>query len=212
MTDFTALEAPSKNIKDLPLMHPGRPVGRDDLIKEIYAHLQNQKAVLLHGESGNGKTALVAALAAAFVQQPGGAIWLSTGTHPLSSLLARLGRGLGVSDVSSSEQPAAHIGAIATALTQQKPLLVLDNVVDALAPQQLIEKAADNIPVVLISEVALEGPWESIAVKPLGDMDSVLLFKQKSGIASHDHDIDLYGLTKLLQYKPLPLVDRKSVV
>ena len=104
------------------------------------------------------------------------------------------------------KQPAAHIGALSTALTQQKPLIVLDNVSDALAPQQLIEKAADNIPVVMVSETALEGPWESIAVEPLSDMDAIVLFKQKSGLNNNDHDIDLYGLTKLLQYKPLPLV------
>lgn len=206
MTDFTALEVPTKNIKDLPLMHPGRPVGRDDLIKTIYGHLQNQRAVLLHGAPGIGKTAVIAAVAAAFVQQPGGVVWLNKGTHPFASLLVRLGRGLGVSDLSSSEQPSAHIGTLATALTQQKPLIVLDNVSDALAPQQLIEKAADNIPVVIISETDLEGPWQSIPVEHLGDMDSVILFKQKSGISDNDHDIDLYGLTKLLQYRPFPLV------
>jgi tetratricopeptide (TPR) repeat protein len=206
MTNFTALEIPAKNIKDLPLMHPGRPVGRDNLIKEIYTHLQSQRSVLLYGASGNGKTAVVAALAAAFVQQAGGVIWLTTGTDALPSILVRLGRGLAIRDVISSEQPAAHIGAVATALMQQKPLIVLDNVTDALALQQLIEKVADNIPLILISETDLEGPWESIAIEALGDMDSVLLFKQKSGISGNEHDINLYGLTKLLQYKPLALV------
>lgn len=206
MTDFTPLEAPAKDINALPLMHPGRPVGRDGVLKEIYTHLQNQRPVLLYGASGNGKTALTAALAAAFVQQAGGVIWLNARTHPLPALLAQIGRALGVDDVTSSEQPAAHIGAISTALTQQKPFIVLDNVEDALAPQQFINKAADTIPLVMISETELEGPWETVHVDKLSDTDSLMLFKQKSGVQGSDSDIDIYGLTKLLGYQPLPIV------
>ncbi|MEO1286228.1 MAG: tetratricopeptide repeat protein [Chloroflexota bacterium] len=206
MTDFKPLEAPAKDIQDLPLMHPGRPVGRDAVLKEIYTHLQSQRPVLLHGASGNGKTALAAALAAAFVQQAGGVVWLNVRTHPLSALLAQIGRALDIEDVKASDQPAAHVGAVSTALTQQKPFIVLDNVEDALAPQQFIDKAADNIPLVMISETELEGPWETVHVDVLSDTDSLVLFKQKSGIQGSDSDIDIYGLTKLLDYRPLPLV------
>jgi len=206
MTDFKPLEAPAKDIQALPLMHPGRPVGRDGVLKDIYTHLQNKRPVLLHGDTGNGKTALAAALAAAFVQQPGGVIWLNSRTHPLPALLVQIGRALGVDDVTGSEQPAASIGALSTELTQQKPFIVLDNLVDALAPQQFINKAADNIPLVMISETDLEGPWEKVSVDVLQDTDALLLFKQKSGIQGADHDIDIYGITKLLGYKPLPIV------
>ena len=58
MTDFTPLETAVKDVTALPLMHPGRPVGRDDLLKEIFTHLQNRRPVLLHGAAGVGKTAL----------------------------------------------------------------------------------------------------------------------------------------------------------
>lgn len=206
MTDFIPLEAPAKDVRALPLMHPGRPVGRDDVLKDIYTHIQNKRPVLLHGETGNGKTALAAALAAAFVQQAGGVIWLNNRSHPLPALLVQIGRALGVDDVTGNEQPVASIGALSTTLTQQKPFIVLDNVVDALAPQQFINKAADNIPLVMISDTDLEGPWENVPVDALADTDALLLFKQKSGIQSPDHDIDIYGIVKLLSYKPLPLV------
>ncbi|GAB5493762.1 MAG: hypothetical protein Phog2KO_39770 [Phototrophicaceae bacterium] len=206
MTDFTPLEAPAKDIQALPIMHPGKPVGRDDLLQEIYTHLQDKQPVLLYGASGNGKTALAAALAAAFVQQEGGVIWLNVRTHPLPALLVQVGRALGVDDITQSEQPTARIGALSTALTQKKPFIVLDNVVDALAAQQFIDKAASDLPLVLISDTELEGSWEKVHVDKLADVDALSLFKQKSGIQGADSDIDIYGIAKLLGDKPLPLV------
>ena len=206
MTDFTPLEVPAKDIQSLPIMHPGRPVGRDDLLKEIYTHLQEKKPVLLYGASGNGKTAVAGALAAAFVQQEGGVIWLNARTHPLPALLVQIGRALSVDDITESEQPSARIGALSTAITQKKPFIVLDNVEDALSAQQFIDKAANNLPVVLISDTELEGSWEKVAVDALDDADALALFKQKSGVQGADSDIDIYGITKLLDEKPLPLV------
>lgn len=206
MTQFTPHEAPVQDVTHLPLMHPGRPVGRDELLKEIYTQLQERRAVLLYGQSGQGKTALAAALAAAFTQQPGGVLWINRGSHPLASLVVRVSRALGLSDVTNSEQPSARIGALAAALTQKKPFIVLDNVTDALAPTQLIEKAADNLPMLLLSDTELEGPWQKIEVSALADSDSVTLFKQKSGITTDEHDIDIYGLGKLLAYQPFALV------
>lgn len=204
MTDFTPLEAPAKDVKGLPLMHPGRPVGRDDLLKEIFTHLSARRAVNLHGQSGIGKTAVAAALAAAFFQQ--GVIWLNEGTSPLAALLVRIARGLKVSDVSRSEQPPSRVGALAAALVQAKPLIILDNVTDAASIEQFISKAAENMPMLILSDKPLSGSWESVAVPALGDMDAVVLFKQKGGITTSDHEIDIYGITKLLGYQPLPIV------
>jgi tetratricopeptide (TPR) repeat protein/energy-coupling factor transporter ATP-binding protein EcfA2 len=206
MTDFTPHETPARDVNALPLMHPGRPVGRDDLLKEIYTHIQNRRPVLLYGDSGTGKTAVAAALAAAFLQQPGGVIWLTSGTHPLPKLLVQIGRALKLNDVTRSEQPTARMGAVSTELMTQKPFIVLDNVTDAFAPQQFIEKAADTLPLILISDTQLTGNWESVYVPTLTDMNASLLFKQKAGIQDNKHDIDIYALTKILGYRPLPIV------
>ena len=182
MTDYTAYEVPATNVNQLPVMHPGRPVGRDDLLKEIINHLQSRRAVQLVGEAGIGKTALAAALSAAFVQQSG-VIWLANGTHPFPELLVRVGRALGLEDVIQSEQPAGRVGIVATAITNKKPFIVLDNVEDALAPKQFIDKCAENMPLLLLTETELTGPWETVHVDQLADLDAVVLFKQNR--ASH---------------------------
>ena len=46
MADFTPYETPAREAQYLPVMHPGRPVGRDEILKQIYAHLKNNQSVL----------------------------------------------------------------------------------------------------------------------------------------------------------------------
>ncbi|MCA9913365.1 MAG: tetratricopeptide repeat protein [Anaerolineae bacterium] len=205
-TEFIPHEAPVTDVNLLPVMQPGRPVGRDEVLKTLYTHLQDKKAVLLTGEAGVGKTTLAATLAAAYAQQPGGVLWINTGTYPLPSLLVRIGRALGINDVITSEQPAARVGVVATELAQKKPFMVLDNVESAEAVSAFIEKAASGLPLLLLSDSPLEGPWETVELDNLQDQSAVMLFKQKAGLNSDDHDIDIYGIAKLVGYKPLGLV------
>lgn len=206
MTDFIPLEATVTDVNALPVMPPGRPVGRDELLKEIYSHLQARRPVLLHGASGMGKTTLAAALAAAFTNQAGGVLWLTNGSQSFASLTVRVARGLGIRDVTTSEQPTARVGMIATAISQKKPFIVIDNIQDALAIQQFIEKCAGNFPMLLLSETELSGNWESVRVSAISDMDSVALFKQKAGINDGNSDIDIFGIAKQLEYKAFALV------
>lgn len=206
MTEFTPHEAPATDIQALPVMHPGRPVGRDDVLKEIYNHLQDRQAVLVQGADGLGKTALTAALAAAYTQQSGGVLWFSVGSQPLPALLVQVARGLGLPSVTTTEQPVANLATVADTLATRQPFIVLDDIEDALAPAQFVRQAAPNLPMILLSKEPLEGPWQSIALEGLADLDAVVLFKQKAGLQGNDHDIDIYGITKLLNYMPLPIV------
>lgn len=206
MTDFTPHEAPVTDVNNLPVVNPGRPVGRDEGLRDIYNLLQGRQAVLLYGTAGLGKTALAAALAAAYTNSPGGVIWLDARDGAFASLLVHVGRALNLTEITTKEQPLAHVGAVAAALTQQKPFIVLDNVNDALGVNQFIEKCADNLPVLLLSETELHGKWENVALEALSDMDAVTLFKQKAGINGSNADIDIFGITKLLDYQPLAIV------
>lgn len=199
------LEAAAKSIQQLPVMHPGRPVGRDEQLKEVYSALASQQAVLLHGPAGSGKTTLAAALAAAYTQQPGGVLWLNDAHGPLAALLVRVGRAYGLSDVTTSEKPAALTGAVAAALLQHKPFLVLDGVTDAAAATAFIEKCAASLPVLLTAEQPLMGPWTNMPVGTLSKEDSVSLFKQKSGLTDAAHDSAIARIAILLDQQPFAL-------
>jgi tetratricopeptide (TPR) repeat protein/energy-coupling factor transporter ATP-binding protein EcfA2 len=205
MATFTPHEAPAKDINALPLPRPERPVGRDEVLKEVYGLVRANTPVLLHGAPGMGKTSLAAALAAAYTQQPGGVLWLNDDTQPLSSLLVRIGRAYNNREISNSDQPGGTVGAVAALLAQHKPFIVLDNIADAFVMQQFVEKCAGNLPMVIISETELEGPWKAIALHPLHEDDAVMLFKQKAGIADNRFDADISAIARQLQNRPYAL-------
>jgi tetratricopeptide (TPR) repeat protein/ABC-type dipeptide/oligopeptide/nickel transport system ATPase subunit len=206
MTDFTPHNAPAKEVNQLPVMAGTRPVGRDALLKEIYEHLRTGGAVLLHGASGNGKSTLAGALAAAYTQQAGGVLWLDARLGDFASLLVQVGRAYGLDDVTTSENPTAHIGTISATLMQNKPFIVVDNIVNANTVAPFIDKVTGKLPTLLLSDESFDGSWTTVEMDKLEDIDAVTLFKQKAGINDNAQDIAIYGISKVLQYAPMPLV------
>ncbi|MAU10375.1 MAG: hypothetical protein CL607_11175 [Anaerolineaceae bacterium] len=205
MADYTPLEVPVTDLSSLPLMHPGRPVGRDAIIKELYDTARQNRPVLLYGVPGIGKTTLAAALSAAFIQQPGGVLWLNGQVPTFAALLVKIGRAYGLDEVTQSQKPGSLVGTVATALMQNKPLVVIDNVSNAHIAGQFVEKCTGNLPVILISQEALEGDWQTIHVESLVDTDAVALFKQKAGIGNSANAPDIYSIVKLLGYQPFAI-------
>jgi DNA-binding SARP family transcriptional activator len=68
--------------------------GRDSLLEQIHNHLQD-KAVLLHGFGGVGKTALAAEIGSHYLQQ-GNVLWLSAGFGNATDVLNAFGQTLQV--------------------------------------------------------------------------------------------------------------------
>ena len=206
MTEAMPHQAPVREISDLPLMHPGKPVGRDDILKDIFNYLRSTQPVYLYAAPGTGKTTMAATLAAAYIQQPGGVLWVDARDLSFEDLLVRVGRAYGLEDVTRSETPAALVGTVASTLIQNRPFIVLDNVNRPDEADQFIDKCVDKVPLLVLAEEDASGSWESIALDALDDMSSVVLFKQKASISDNSHDMDIYGITKHLSYLPLAIV------
>lgn len=205
MADFQPHEAPATDAQALPVMHPGRPVGRDDILRQVYTHLKDGQAVLLHGDAGAGKTALAAALASAYTAQPGGVLWLQVDNSPLAELIVRVGRAYNALDIANSDNPIGMVGAVANLLTQHKPFIVLDGQLNPQGTSQFMSRCAENLPALLTHAEDIDGPWTAIEVGALADGDAAVLFKQKAGIADNSSDIDVYGIVKLLDYQALSI-------
>jgi tetratricopeptide (TPR) repeat protein len=205
MSDFKTYDAVVHEAAALPVMLPPKLIGREAALAQVYAHLKENRAVLVHGSPGVGKTALAATLASAYAQQPSGVLWLNVDEDPLESLLVRVGRSYDLDDVVNSDNPTAMVGAVGASLTQHKPLLVLDGKIDAQVASKFISRCADQLPVIIASRNAIEGPWASVELDVLEPQQAVQMYKSEAALTDDTQDQTLLSLVEALSRLPFAL-------
>ncbi len=178
MADLTSLEAPAHEAHTLPVMLPtGKLIGRDVILARVYSQLKENKPVLVYGASGIGKTALAATLASAYTELPGGVLWLNLDQTPFPEIVARIGRAFKLRDVAVSENPLNQVNAAMNAVLAAKPLVVFDGKIDIEACSEFIMRCTSKLPVLLINDQELSGPWTSIPLGILEPDAAATLFK-----------------------------------
>ncbi|MBI1279147.1 MAG: tetratricopeptide repeat protein [Anaerolineaceae bacterium] len=206
MAELTSHEAPAHKAQSLPVQLPGKLVGRDSTLAQVYGQLKANKAVLIHGESGIGKTALAATLASAYTELPGGALWLNVNKSSLPELIVRTGRAYNVLEISASSNPVGMVAAVASTFASSKPLVVIDGEPDPKATADFITRCAGNLPAMILSKEAFEGPWTVLELDKLADNFAISLLKQSAGLESATGlDDDLDELASILDYIPFAL-------
>jgi tetratricopeptide (TPR) repeat protein/energy-coupling factor transporter ATP-binding protein EcfA2 len=211
MTDMTPHETVAHEALSLPVMLPAKLIGREVTLRRVITQLSENKATLLHGLPGVGKTALAATLAAAFTtEHPGGVLWINVDDYTLAELVSRAGRAYRVQEIMGAENPAspAAINALTTTLANQRPLLVLDGRHNPQATLEFVNRCASRLPVLITSDDAMDGPWTAMQVSKLEPDQSFALFKQAAGL-SDDMDAStrdiVTRLTAALDYNPFAL-------
>jgi energy-coupling factor transporter ATP-binding protein EcfA2 len=186
MVEFTPHEAAAREALSLPVQLPSKLIGREVVLAQVYSQLKDNKPVLIYGAPGIGKTAVAATLASAYTEMPGGVLWLHTREdETFADLLARVGRAYKESAVANSENPLGMVGAVSTVLTQHKPLIVLDGRINPGAAAEFIGKCAQDLPVLLVTEEKIEGPWGAIGLEKLDhDQAATLMMKATRASAS----------------------------
>lgn len=203
MTDYASHDSPVHEAAALPVMLPTKLLGRDAALAQIYPSLKQGRSVLVYGAPGTGKTALAAALATAYAQQPGGVLWLNVDNDSLESLIVRVGRAYHLTEISSADNPLGMVGAAASTLMQHKPLIVLDGRISAQVAAKFISRCADRLPVLIVSREQLEGGgWAELRLPLLEPSYAVALFKQESMINDNSHDAAIESIVKALSYQP----------
>ena len=170
MADLTSHEAPAHEAYGLPVMPPhGKLIGRDVILARVYSQLKDNKPVLVYGASGIGKTALAATLASAYTELPGGVLWLNVNNTPFPDLLSRIGRAFNIRELATSDNPLSMVASIMSTLIAAKPMIIFDGQINPQACSEFIMRCTDRLPVLLINDEEVSGPWASI---PLGILEA----------------------------------------
>ena len=182
MADSTYHEAPAQTAAALPVPVPQRLIGRDALLGRVYTRLRENQPVVIYGGPGIGKTALAARLAAAYTEQPGGVLWLSVDHPSMEDLIVRVGRAYREDAITNTEYPLAMVGAVAGALTQHKPLIVLDGRIEDEVLNAFVNRCAAGLPVLIAVPAAPSGDWHAIELPPLEPAQGVSLLLTTAGL------------------------------
>lgn len=203
MAQQNPLEAILRRAAELPVMMPAKVVGRDITLGQIFIQLRANKAALVYGTSGIGKTAVAAALASGFAELPGGVLWLRSENAPLAELIARVGRALQMPEIANSEAPATLIDVAVRTLRERRPLIVLDGALNAQAVGELANRLTGAVPMLLTNDDSLSGSWTALQLGRLDPTGAAALLQQRLPDMING---DALALAAELDYTPLALV------
>ncbi len=206
MAEFTSHEAAAHKAQSLPVQIPTKLVGRDSTLAQVYGQLKANKAVLIYGESGIGKTALAATLASAYTELPGGALWLQSENSSLADLIVRVGRAYNILEIAASSNALGMVAAVASTFASSKPLIVIDGEPDPKGTADFITRCASSLPAIILAKEPLEGPWTNFELGNLTEDAAMALLKQTAGLETATGvDDDLDELASILDYIPFAL-------
>ena len=209
MEHFTPSEAPIHETQRLPIVPPPRIIGRNRELGQTFAQMRVGAAVLLHGPSGVGKSALAATIATAFTTFKGGVLWWTVNGASLEELVVATGRAYGERALTDHARPLELLDEAAALLSREhKPLVVLDGQLDLDVAREFIRRVAPGVPLIFTAEEAGTGPWTPLAIGALSDEDALALFVDAAGYNTITPltRADIQGVCSALGGLPLALV------
>ena len=178
-----ANDAPFQVISDLSYF-----VGREEVLAELRAALQNGRSITLyslHGMGGVGKTALAVHLAyqlrPAF---PDGVLWARLDTTDTMTILASFAAAYG-QDVSMHHDVETRAGAVRAILTNKRALIVLDNAQTSAQVRPLLPASTGKTTVIVTTrhDLAVSDNMQRCAIETFSSdgAEALLVFQHFLG-------------------------------
>lgn len=147
---------------------PRKLIGRKRLIKRVLGYLEDNERVLLQGFGGTGKTALAATIAADYIEDGlGTVIWIKAGTADADTIFEALGRAFDAQQAVLNAEGDAREQVVRRLLSENKGLLVLDDVWNATALATIAKVLPRRMPMLATSRQK----YPLDAVVEIGELD-----------------------------------------
>ncbi|MBI5668052.1 MAG: tetratricopeptide repeat protein [Chloroflexi bacterium] len=201
----SAISAVFAQIPDDVPEQPKRLVGRDDLVAEVQALLDDQEHILLRGFGGMGKTALAATIAAQHTATGRGPVlWLRVGAAEPDAVFEAVGRALGMQQAIATTSGDERLQVIRHLLAETKALLVLDDVWNGAALARVVKAVPRAMPLLVTSRhrFPLDEIIEVGELKPAEALKLLNLYVRGRDISS---DLDARRLCEILGYHAFAL-------
>ncbi len=191
---------------DLGHRLPKRLIGRDVLLRDVRALLDEGERVLLQGFGGMGKSALAAAVAGAWADDNRGKVlWLRVGSDEADSLFEALARPFDAQQAIANAPGNDRARAIRQVLTEGAvSLIVLDDVWNGAALNQVLRGIPRKIPV-LITARQRYAVDHILEVGRLDPVDALRLLGHYAGQAYAETDAGAREICHQLGYHAFAL-------
>ncbi len=121
-------------------------------------------------------------------------------------LLTRVGRSYGMNTYPTPDGDLSEaLRQVHDLLEQNKPLVVLDGIVDTDAAREFVRQCATGVPVIVTGRQPIAGPWTPITLDTLSTDDSAALYTSSSNLLDPLYNADVAGLSRFLGGNPLAI-------
>lgn len=201
------IEQPLFSSEHLPISLPPTLYGRQSQLSRLRDLLSTTGTIWLQGPPGIGRRALAATVATEYLTESGGVLWFTVYHDDVGMLANRVMRAYGVSALSTDDDLGSQLELVQALLEQNRPLVIIEGPIASGVITQFLERCVPpNLPLIMTSNIAVDGPWTRIELGSLNDRNAEQLYRDCAQLDETRRTALLAPLLDYVEGHPLAIV------